>query len=294
MRVERPMWGNLPAVLRERLAAVQPEPELYEIRLRVGRPLQLVGRNENRLCGDAVGRRQLNQIVSALMEHSLYAWEDELSRGYFTTKQGFRVGVAGKYRLLDGELRLQDVHSLCIRLSHAAMGCADRLIQRLDGGRSCLILSPPGCGKTTLLRDLARQLSNGGETVAVLDERCEIAAAWQGQPGMDVGERTDVVEGVDKPTGIPMIVRALSPQVLITDELGGPDDAAAVADALRCGVRVMATAHAGSLGDAMRREALKPLLQNGFDAVAELGSPPGNLCALYLRCDDEWKRVQMD
>lgn len=288
------MWDNLPAALRERLLAAQPERELYEIRLRVGQKLQLVGRNENRLCGEAIHRRQLNQIVSALMEHSLYAWEDELSRGYFTTKQGFRVGVAGKYRLLDGELRLQDVHSLCIRLAHAAVGCADYLMQWLDGARSCLILSPPGYGKTTLLRDLARQLSNGGQTVAVLDERCEIASAWQGQPGMDVGERTDVVEGVDKPTGIPMIVRALSPQVLITDELGGPDDAVAVADALRCGVRVMATAHAGSLADAMGREMLKPLLQNGFDAVVELGDPPGRLNALYLRCDGEWKMVHTD
>jgi len=288
MRLGRPAWEMLPAVLRDRIRDAAPEAELFEIRLRAERKMQLAGRSEDRMCGEPLTRRQLAQIVSALMEHSLYAWEDELARGYFTTRQGFRVGVAGKYRMLDGELRLQDICSLCIRLAHAAPGCADRLMKYLVEGRACLILSPPGCGKTTLLRDAARQLSNGGRTVAVLDERCEIAAAWQGLPSMDVGERTDVVEGIGKSRGIPMIVRALSPQILVTDELGGLEDAAAVADELCCGVQMIATAHAGSLEDAQGRQAIAPLLERGFDMVVQLGMPPGSIRAIRLKRGDSW------
>lgn len=290
--MEQPAWALLPAMLRERVQAARPEAELYEVRLRVGGRMQLVGKSENRLCGESVSRRQLSQIASALMEYSLYAWENELAQGYFTTRQGFRVGVAGKYRARDGGMQLLEPHSLCIRLAHAAQDCALPLLKWMDGDTSCLILSPPGCGKTTLLRDLARQLSQGGQTVAVLDERCEIAAAWQGVPGIDVGERTDVVEGVDKPAGVPMIVRALSPQVLVTDELGGMADAAAVADALRCGVRVIASAHAGSLADALGRPALASLLEDGFRMVVLLGQPPGTIRAIYLHSDGDWRLVE--
>ena len=291
MHVEPSEWMRLPPLLREWVQAARPEVALYEIRLRCGGRMQLVGRSENRLVGELLTRRQVAQAVSALMEHSLYAWEDELSHGYFTTRSGFRVGVAGRYALQDGMMRLLEVHSVCIRIARAIPGCADRLLPWVSGSESCLILSAPGRGKTTLLRDLARQLSVQGQAVAILDERCEIAAAWQGRPSMDVGERTDVVEGVGKPEGIPMIVRALSPQVLVTDELGGAGDADAVADAMRCGVRVMATAHARSLEDALRRPQLSGVLNGGFDVVAELADPPGHLSAIYRRGQSGWEQV---
>ena len=109
---------------------------------------------------------------------------------------------------------------------------------------------------------------------------------------MDVGERTDVVEGVDKPRGISMIVRALAPQVLVTDELGGEADAAAVLDAIRCGVRVIASAHAASLEAAQQRKTLTKLLAEGFDAVVELAHPPGTVRSLYIRERDEWRQQE--
>lgn len=289
--MEAPAWNALPPLLRKWVETAAPADELYEIRLRTDRRMQLIGPGGDRLCGAEIAAGQLMQIVSALMEHSLYAWEEELARGYFTTRQGFRVGVAGKYRMVDGELRLQNVHSVCIRLAHEVKGCSDALMPLLLRGHSCLILSPPGCGKTTLLRDASRQLSAGGKTVAVLDERSEIAAAWQGRPGMDVGERTDVIEGVDKPAGIPMIVRALSPQVLVTDEIGGETDAAAIQDAMRCGVQVIATAHAASLTAARQRNALKALLESGFDMAVELADPPGTLKAVWQRENDGWRSI---
>ncbi|MDO4357885.1 MAG: ATPase, T2SS/T4P/T4SS family [Clostridia bacterium] len=284
-------WMRLPAVLRDKVQAARPESALYEIRLRCGGPMQLVGRSENRLTGEIWTRRQVTQAVSALMEYSLYAWEDELSQGFFTTRSGFRVGVAGRYSVQGGAIHLLEVHSVCIRVARAVPGCADALLPWLEQSQSCLILSAPGRGKTTLLRDLARQLSHRGQAVSILDERCEIAAAWQGHPLMDVGERTDVVEGIGKPEGIPMIVRALSPQVLVTDELGDAEDASAVADAVRCGVRVMATAHAESLAAALARPQLADALNCCFDVVAELSDPPGQLASIYRRGDTGWEQV---
>lgn len=287
----QPAWEKLPERLREHVRAAQPEADLFEIRLRAGGRMQLTGRTESRLCGERIDRNQLKQMAAALMEFSLYAWEDELARGYFTTKQGFRVGVAGKYRRLGGELHLSEVFSLCIRLARDVPGCADSLMPHLQRSRACLILSPPGCGKTTILRDAARQLSESGRTVAILDERSEISAAWQGIPGMDTGERTDVVEGLGKPEGIPMIVRALSPQVLVTDELGGDKDAASVLDALRCGVQVVASAHARSLTDAGQRTSLAPLIGDGFDMAVALKYPPGSIDAIHVRESAGWRRV---
>lgn len=289
--MEQAAWMQFPGALRDRIQMARPETALFEIRLRTGGRMQLIGRSENRLCGEPLTRRQMMQIVSALMEHSLYAWEDELSQGYFTTRYGFRVGVAGRYCVQERAIQLQEVHSACIRMACEAPGCADPLMEQLKDGESCLILSPPGMGKTTLLRDLARQLSDQGQAVAVLDERCELAAAWQGRPSMNVGERTDVIEGIGKPEGIPRIVRALSPQVLVTDELGHAADADAVADAMRCGVRVMASAHARSLEAALNRPQLADVLAGGFEVVAELGEPPGRLSAIWRRIGTKWERV---
>lgn len=283
-------WERLPGPLRERLSDARPQGRLYEIRLRAGAPIQLLGEAEDRSCGEALTARQIAQIASALMEYSLYAWGDELARGYFATGQGFRVGVGGRYRMVDGQRRLTDIHSLCIRVARQEHGCAESLLPQLKSG-SCLILSPPGCGKTTLLRELARRLSDNLRSLVLIDERCEIAAAWQGIPTMDVGSRTDVIEGVDKPTGIPMAVRALAPQLLITDELGGDADAEAVLDAIRCGVRVIASAHAASLEAAKERTSLKRLLQTGFDVAIELKMPPGTIGKICRRNGSEWTPV---
>jgi stage III sporulation protein AA len=145
-------------------------------------------------------------------------------------------------------------------------------------GCSVLIIGTPGSGKTTMLRDLARQLASGrtAQQVAIVDERSEIAACVAGVPQLDVGDCTDVLDGLPKADAIPWLVRSLAPQVIMTDELGGDADAAAVLEACHCGVAVCASAHGTSLQDAASRPALASLMSRRvFDLYAVL-SPEGS------------------
>jgi stage III sporulation protein AA len=164
--------------------------------------------------------------------------------------------------MLSGELEsIKNVSFLNVRLAHQVIGCAERVLPYLwrhEKMGHTLIISPPGMGKTTLLRDIARQLSNGtrgrrGLRVAIADERGELAGCVLGVPALDVGERTDVMDGCPKRIAMNMLVRAMSPEVIVTDELGHAQDADAVRDALRCGVRVIASVHASSAEEAARR-----------------------------------------
>ncbi|NLN41645.1 MAG: stage III sporulation protein AA, partial [Clostridiales bacterium] len=144
-----------------------------------------------------------------------------------------------------------------------------------------LILSPPQMGKTTLLRDLSRQLSNGfsgfrGVKVGIVDERSEIAGCFQGIPQNDVGVRTDILDGCPKALGIIMMIRSLSPNVIITDEIGRPEDAMAIEDALNAGIKIITTAHSSGLEDARKRPILKSLLDKKvFQRVLVLGNSLG-------------------
>ena len=258
---------------------------LTELRLRPGGRPQLCFAQGDELLKDPLAPEEFRKIAARMLEHSLYAWEDELRQGFFTLPGGSRVGVCGRYAVEDGRIgALAYLSALCVRVAREVRGAGERLTAAmLEGGgvRSALLLSRPGMGKTTLLRDAARALSEAGRTVALADERGELAACRAGMPTLDVGERTDVMDMCPKRLAIAHMVRALKPDVVVTDEVGDREDAAAVLDARRCGTAVLASAHAASVQEAARRPALAEMLSMGaFDLVARIEGGLGRIASL--------------
>jgi len=248
------------------------QQELRELRLRAEGPLVAVFARtscyldtDGRPCPDLrcafrLSSDEARAFLLAVTASSVYAHARELREGFLTLPGGHRVGFTGQGIMEDGRLRtLRHVGGFNVRFAREVKGAAAAVAPRLllPSGRlaHALLVAPPGCGKTTLLRDLARIRSGGdggagpGWRVALIDERSEIAACRDGVPMLDVGPNTDVLDGVPKAIGIPMALRSLGPQVLMTDEIGSEADLAALAAAQRSGVAVIATAHGCALDE---------------------------------------------
>ena len=238
--------------------------KLYEIRLRVGRPLFLTydgGECFLRNRGEepyVVTQEDLKETLEYVTGYSLYAYEEEIRQGFISVQGGHRVGVTGKVILDGGKIRgMKYISCINVRLAHEIQGCAEEVmpyIQTKDWVAHTLIISPPRCGKTTLLRDIIRQISNGregipGQTVGVVDERCELAGCYQGVPQNDVGMRTDVLDGCPKAEGMQMLIRSMSPSVVAVDELGREEDFRAVEAVIHSGCALLATAHGEGVED---------------------------------------------
>lgn len=285
-------WKDmLPGLLDERQSNLlrMHEDKLAEIRLRIGMPLRIKCIDGLELSGERVAEQQLRRLVNRLMENSMYACEEELRHGYFTAAGGVRVGVCGKINSgRNGVESLASIGSICIRIPHAVQGCAQELYDAAmqNGPGSILVISPPGLGKTTIIRDLARIASDSGFNVAIADERREIAACVEGVPQLNVGCRSDVMDACRKELAIPMLIRACAPDFVVADEIGGTGDAKVIADAARCGVSVMATAHARDFYSLQNREAFSELLKQGiFDWFVTLGPEVGRIKSMR-RCAD--------
>ena len=265
----------LPPRLRREVLALSGEEQARaeEFRLRAGRPMSiLLPQGERSLGGEAVQVRELEQLVEISSQASLHAVLGQVRRGYLTARGGHRIGLCGTAELREGEIHsLNPLSSASVRIARQVLGAADPVLPALcPGGRleSTLILSPPGLGKTTLLRDLVRQVSDGTGCVplrvSLADERGEVAALYQGLPQLEVGTRTDVLEGCPKAQGLMLLLRAMNPQVLALDEITDPRDVAALQTAAGCGVTLLATAHGAGREDLERRELYRPLLREGL------------------------------
>lgn len=276
-----------PENIRSELDMLLPG-ELREIRLRAERPTVFVTATRTAALPWRPGKHQLEAIVEGLSEHSIYARSDETSQGFLTLRGGHRIGLCGRIINTDHTSVLSDIGSVCIRIAAQWPGTADPLMPHLSPALcSILIIGMPGSGKTTLLRDIARQLGSAKSPIQIglVDERSELAACTGGIPQLDVGLCTDVVDGLSKQEAIPWLIRSMSPQLIVTDELGHSGDAEAILEALACGISVCASAHGFSLQDAAARPALALLMsRRAFDLYAVL-SPEGGgrIAALHDR-----------
>ena len=267
----------LPPDLRERARKLSRTDRAMaeEIRIRVGRCMTvLLPEGERRLGAEIITVQDIERLMDIATQASMHTAMVSLKNGYITVRGGCRIGICGTAILKNGEISgIRDISSLSIRIAKQIRGAADSVINEIviNGSiKSTLIISPPGGGKTTLLRDIVRIISDGDKQnglppmrTAVADERGEIGAILNGMPQMDIGEHTDVLEGCPKAKGAIMLVRAMNPQVLAMDEITAPEDIDAVLCASNCGVKLIATVHGDSVEDIKRKPLYTMLLKQG-------------------------------
>lgn len=222
-----------------------------------------------------VSSEDIKETFVFLSDYSVYAFEEEMKCGYITIAGGHRVGIAGKAVISDGRIKnMRYISFINIRVAHECIGCAEHIMDYISpygNALNTLIVSAPGVGKTTLLRDIIRQLSSGsknypGKNVGVVDERSEICACYHGIPQNDVGIRTDVIDACPKAEGIMMLVRSMSPEIIAVDEIGTDRDMKAVLYSMTCGCKVIATIHGSGIEDAGKNF----YLENAFDRIIVL------------------------
>lgn len=207
-------------------------------------------------------KKMIEDFLAIVTKHSLYAYQKQLSEGYLCIQGGNRLGVLGDMAVYkDSGCWFRHISFLALRLSHEVIGCSETLYRELsqsDGEirGNILLLSPPGKGKTTMLRDMSRKMSDGGRKVVIIDERGELAACYEGIPQLYVGQRTSVLTGCSKEIGMEMAVRSMSPEILVIDELGSENEVKSIMFALHSGCRVLCTMHGKDIQDVKEKGLL--------------------------------------
>jgi stage III sporulation protein AA len=291
---------------------------LEEIRIREKRPLEVIFQGTYRFLSSRGGltadwneaycpsHEDCLQLIDLLTNHSRYTLEEELKQGFITIQGGHRVGISGKTAVENGKVKhMLEITGFNIRVAREVKNASVPLMPFLTDREAenihhTLIVSPPGMGKTTVIRDLARKISYGewpkplnwpGKKVGIVDERSELAACLKGVPSFDVGPRTDVLDRCPKAEGMMMLIRSMSPDVIIVDEIGRQEDAAAVREAQHAGVRVAATAHGRSFADVSGRPILGQLLRDGiFSRIVMLDRKESHVIFSEI-CDSRGKRI---
>lgn len=266
--------GFLPRHLKMTIGGLPErlQGEIEEIRLRAGRPMTVMVPEKEIPTGSIVTVDDLELTIEIASQASAYTVLNQVKNGFVTIRGGHRLGICGTGVVKNGEIfNLRQVSSLALRVARELPGAAVPLLRELQENgalQSTLILSPPGRGKTTLLRDLIRCVSDGqgipASRIGVADERGELAAMFGGLPQMKIGARTDVVDGCPKAAAMLLLLRGMNPQVLAVDEITAPEDVEAMEIAAGCGVVLLATAHAGSLEDLYRRPLYRRLMEENI------------------------------
>ena len=249
------------------------EDAVQEIRIKSGKPVILNLSYGEKVLDYRTTSEDLKFMMAKVSNYSLYAFEEEIKQGYITLKGGHRVGLAGECVISNGEVRtIKNISSLNIRICREIIGSSNKIMNLITKNNrvyNTLLVSPPKCGKTTILRDIAKNISNGmykinlsGKKVTIVDERSEIAACYNGVPQMNVGIRTDILDNCLKKSGMIMAIRSLSPEVLICDEIGTKGDLEALNMAFNSGVNVIVTVHGYDIADVYERAVFKDLIDN--------------------------------
>lgn len=273
----------LPKKIQNQLLKVPPEflKKSEELRIRAERPIEVMIAGEPYFVSYEVSVQDIEQLLSHLSQFSLYTLEEELKRGYITIAGGHRVGLSGKVILEQGTVKaIRDISSFNIRIARQKIGVAESLIPFLynEAWKHTLIIGAPQTGKTTILRDMARIMSIGYETlkipsqkVGIVDERSEIAGCVHGVPQLEFGIRVDVLDGCPKAEGMMMMIRSMSPDVLVVDEIGREEDSIAVLDAVNAGIKLISTTHGHTFADIKKRPFMAKLLShNIFERFIEI------------------------
>ena len=236
---------------------------LEEIRIRVSKPIILKVANKEIIVEYIVTTQDILEIVEKITENSMYSYQQQICSGYITLKGGHRVGISGNVVMEENKvINVNYIYSLNFRIARQIIGVAEKVVNEVmknDEISNTLIISKPGAGKTTILRDLIRIISKT-KTVGVVDERGEIAAMYKNEPQNDLGIKVDILSNISKSFGIKMLVRSMSPDVIVADEIGTKEDIEAIKYAVTSGVKGIFTAHANNIEDIKKSPILKELL----------------------------------
>lgn len=278
---------------------------MQELRLRMNEPLIIIYGGKELLLskeGKMVSTPQEAYYVTAsdiketleyISNFSLYAYEDEIRQGFITVQGGHRIGLAGKVVMEGGQVKsVKHISFINIRMSHEKKGCGKEILPYIyEDQQVChtLIISPPGGGKTTLLRDVVRMISDGNEmhpgiSVGIVDERSEIGACYHGIPQNDIGMRTDVMDCCPKAEGMLMMIRSMSPSVIAVDEIGKREDIEALSYVMNCGCHILATVHGTSIDDIKNKPVLRKLVEEKLFkrfVVLSNGEMPGTVEMIF-------------
>lgn len=308
-----------PDSLRSRIGNIISRPDITEIRIRCNLPLMIqtlsgefyvtkegeLSLKEGNTC--VVSPDEIKIIFQKISQYSLFAYREEIKEGFITLRGGHRMGLCGKvYFDSDGKRQVKQITSMNLRIARQIYGCAEKIFPYLFSHNEflhTLLISPPGVGKTTFLRDIIRLISDGthgfsGQNISVVDERSEIGNRTDTEYGFYLGKRTDLLDHCSKAHGMLMMLRTMNPRVIAVDEIGAKKDIRALQYIRNCGCRILMTAHGQNLQDILSRPVLgKYLKQFPFEryVVFSVGVSGERIAEIYDRNQQLiWKGETME